>query len=105
MDDLEIGLERRRLHARIGRGEAAADVDDVDRDRRLDDRRAHPLHRLGIGGRGHRLAADVEADAERVRRLAGRHQQRFISRGLGAELGGEAELGMFGGDPDADAAG
>ena len=29
-----------------------------------------------IGRRRHRLAADMEADAERVGRLAGGHQQR-----------------------------
>ena len=100
VDDLEIGLERRRLHAGIGGRKAAADIDDVDGDRRLDDRRADPLHRLGIGGRGHRLAADMEADAERVRGLAGRHQQRLHLGGLGAELRGEAQLRMIGGDAD-----
>ena len=47
VDDREIGLDRRRLHARIGRGEAAADIDDVDRDRSLDDRLADARHRLG----------------------------------------------------------
>ena len=72
--------------------EAAADIDDVDRHRRLDDRLAHALHRLAIGRRAHRLAADVEADAERVGRLAGGHQQRLHFVRLGAELGGEAEL-------------
>src|SRR3546814_4025360 len=70
-----IGVERRRLHAWIGGRKAAADIDDVDRHRRRDDRGTGALHRLGIGVRGHRLAADVEADAERVGRLARRHQQ------------------------------
>ena len=102
VDELEIGFECGRLHPRIGGGEAAADVDDVDGDRRLDDRGAHPLHRLGIGHGRHRLAADVEADAERVGRLAGRDQQRLHFSRFGAELGGEAELGMFRGDADAD---
>ena len=59
-------------------------------------------HRFGIGGRAHRLAADVEADAERVGRLAGGEQQRLHLVRLGAELGGEAELGMLRADPQAD---
>src|SRR3546814_5903617 len=33
-----IGVERRRLHAWIGGRKAAADIDDVDRHRRRDDR-------------------------------------------------------------------
>ena len=44
----------------------------------------------------------MEADAERVRRLAGGHQQRLHLARLGAELGGEAELGMVRADADAD---
>ena len=55
-----------------------------------------------ISGRGHRLAADVEADAERVGGLAGGHQQRLHVARVGAELGGEAELRMIGADADAD---
>ena len=84
------------------RREAAADIDDVDRDRGFDDRVADARHRFGIGRRAHRLAADVEADAERVGRLAGGHQQRLHLARLGAELGGEAELGMLRADADPD---
>ena len=68
----------------------------------LDDRVADPRHRLGISRRAHRLAADVEADAERVGRLAGGQQQRLHLMRLGAELGGQAELGMVRADADAD---
>ena len=62
---------------------------------------ANAVHRLGIGRRGHRLAADVKADAERVGRLAGGEQQRLHLVRLGAELGGKAELGMIRADADA----
>ena len=92
VDDLEIGLERRAAPCPDKRREAAADIDDVDRHRGLDDRVADPRHRFGIGGRAHRLAADVEADAERVGRLARGEQQRLHFVRIGAELGGEAEL-------------
>ena len=102
MDHREIGFERRRLHPRIGGREAPADIDDVDGHRGLDDGGAHPLHRFGISGRSHRLAADVEADAERVGRLARGDQQRLHLGGLGPEFGGEAELGMIRRDADAD---
>src|SRR3712207_8565288 len=50
-------------------GEAAADIDDVHRHRRIHDGGADPLHRLGESGRRHRLAADMEANSERIRRL------------------------------------
>src|SRR3546814_6638068 len=43
----------------------------------------------------------VEADAERVGRLARRHQQVGDLFGFGAELGGEAELRMVGRDAQA----
>src|SRR3546814_5689074 len=76
MESIERGAGGRRLHARRGRREAAADFDDVDGDRRRDDRGADAFHRLRIGVRRHRLAADMEADAERVGGLARRHQQR-----------------------------
>ena len=99
MDHVEVILERRGLHARIDRGKSAADIDDVDRDRGVDDRRAHPLERLDIGERGHRLAADVEADAEPVRDLASRLEQRRRIREIDPELGREAELGILGRHP------
>ena len=102
MDDREIVFERRRLHPRIDRREAAADIDDVDRNRGLDDGVADARHRFGERRRAHRLAADVEADAERVGRLAGGQQQRLHLVRLGAELRGEAELGMLRADADAD---
>ena len=70
VDRVEIIFERNRLHTRIDRWEAAADIDDVDRDRRIDDRRADALDRVAIGLRAHRLATDMEADAERVGGLA-----------------------------------
>ncbi len=82
--------------------EAAADVDDIDRDRGVDDGVANAAHGFGVGGRGHRLAADMEADAEGVGGLAGGEQERLHVGGIGAELGGEAELRMFRADADAD---
>ena len=103
VDDPEVILERGRFHPRIDRGEAAADIDDVDQHRGLDDRRANPLERLDIGVRAHRLAADVEAHAERIGDLAGGLEQR---RGIGEidpELGGQAQLRMLGRDPQPDA--
>ena len=99
---VEIGLEWGRLHAGIRGRKTAADIDDVDRHRGLDDRIADPAHGVAVGRRAHRLAADVEADAERIGRLARGHQQRLHLMGLGAELGGEAELGMVRADPQAD---
>jgi hypothetical protein len=45
----------------------------------------------------------MEADAERVRRLAGGEQQLLHLARLRAELGSEAELGMIGRDADAHA--
>eukprot|EP01088_Endostelium_zonatum_P020031 TRINITY_DN7198_c0_g1_i1.p2 TRINITY_DN7198_c0_g1~~TRINITY_DN7198_c0_g1_i1.p2 ORF type:complete len:248 (+),score=-22.60 TRINITY_DN7198_c0_g1_i1:360-1103(+) len=95
MDRLEETLQRRRGHAGIARREAAADVDDVHGHRRLDDRRANALHRVGIGIGRHRLAADMEADAERIGDLAGRHQQLLGFARTDAELRAEAELGIF----------
>ena len=102
MDDLEIILERRRLHARIPGRETAADIDDVDRHRGLDDRVADARHRFAISGRAHRLAADMEADAERVGRLAGGEQQGLHFMRIGAELRREAQFGMLRADPQAD---
>src|SRR3546814_18732828 len=65
VDHLEIGLERRRLHARIDGRKAPADIDDDDRHGRLDDGRAHAMQRLRIGRRRHRLAAYMERSEER----------------------------------------
>jgi hypothetical protein len=45
----------------------------------------------------------MEADAERVRRLAGCEEQLLHLAGLRAELGSKAELGVIGGHADADA--
>ena len=55
-----------------------------------------------ISRRRHCLAADVKADAERIGRLAGGDQQRADLARVGAELGGEAELGVLRADADAD---
>ena len=44
----------------------------------------------------------MEADAERIRRLAGRNQQRADIARVGAELGREAELCVLRADADAD---
>jgi hypothetical protein len=101
MDDIEIGGERGRLHPRVGGGETAADIDDVDRDRSFDDRCAHALERRGVGVRGHRLAADVKADAKCIGRLACRDEKVGDVIGLRAEFGGEAELRMIRRDADA----
>ena len=103
MDRAEIVFERRRLHAGIDRGEAPADIDDIDGNRGIDDRRAHPLERLNISERRHRLAADMEADAKPVGYLASGLQQR---RGIGEidpEFGCEAELSIFGRHPQPNA--
>ena len=103
VDDGEIALERRGLHAGIDRGEAAADVDHVDGNARFNDRGADQRHRVAVRLRAHRLAADVEGDAERVGRLARGMEHR---RGLvdpDAELGGEAELGVRRRHAEADA--
>jgi len=43
VDHAEVVLERRRLHARIDRWEPPPTLDDVDGDRRIDDRRADAL--------------------------------------------------------------
>src|ERR1044072_8000535 len=54
---------------------------------------------VDVGGGFPSSYPDMEADAECVRGLTGRHQQRLHLRRLGAELGGEAELRMLGRDP------
>ncbi|MCY1170694.1 hypothetical protein D9M73_107810 [compost metagenome] len=95
VDRLEIALERGRLHARIGRGEPAADIDHVDRDRCIDDGGADALHRIGIGFGRHRLAADMEADAERIRCLASAEQQFLGLTRCRAEFRREAQLAML----------
>jgi hypothetical protein len=51
--------------------------------------------------RGHRLAADVEADAERVGRRTSGHQQLFDLMRFGAELRSQAELAVIGRHADA----
>lgn len=81
--------------------ENPADIDDVDRDRRFDDRLADLSHSLREGRRCHCLATDVEADAERVGGLAGSEQQGGYVARVGAELRGKAELRMVRADPDA----
>ena len=59
-------VERNRLEIRIDRRKTTSDIDDVDRDRRADNGGTHPFQGVDIGERRHRLAADVEADAEAV---------------------------------------
>src|SRR5690606_8969681 len=81
--------------------EAAADVDDVDGYRRFGDRGAHAVERLDVGERRHRLAADVEAYAERVAMLANRLEKRSRIKEIDAELGSQRELRMLRGDPQA----
>ncbi len=101
VDLREIVFQRRRFEAGIGAGKAAADIDDVDRHRSFGNRRAHALQRLDIGERRHRLAADMETDAQRIAVLAGSLQQR---RGIGkvdTELGRQRQLGMLGGNAQA----
>src|SRR3546814_3383016 len=96
VDGLEITLERGRLHARIDAREATADIDHVEGHRRLDDRLAHALHRVDIGFGRHRLADEMDADAERVRRLAGGEQKSLGLAGYRVEFGREDELGRRG---------
>ncbi len=96
VDHREIGFQRRRLHARIARRKAAAHIDHIDGDTGFHNRRAGKGQRIGIGLRCHRLRADMEADAERIRRLPCSHEQ---GRGIGhanPELGCQAQLGMRG---------
>ena len=96
MDRFEIIFERDRLHARIDRREAAAYIDDVDRNGCVHDRGAHALDRIAIGLGAHRLAADMEADAQRIGGLTGCHQQLAGFAQLRAELRCQAEFRMFG---------
>ncbi len=63
MDRIEIEFEGRRLHARIDRRKATTDIDDIDRNRRFDNRGANALDGLRIGMGAHCLATDMEADA------------------------------------------
>ena len=103
VDDLEIGFERRRLHARIGRREAAADIDDVDRDRRLDDRVADAAPSLR-----HRPPGVIAwlptwkqmPSASAAWRAA--NSSAFTSCGSAPNFDAEAELGMVRADPEAD---
>ena len=100
-DDREVIFQRRGFHAGIDAGETAADIDHVDHRTRLCDHRAHAVHRLDIGERAHRLAADVEADAQPVAMLAGQREQFRRLAQFDAEFGGERQLRIFAGNAQA----
>src|SRR3546814_12535016 len=71
VDHLEIGLERRRVHARIDGRKAPADIGDVDRHGRPVDGRPPSLNRHRIDRRRPRPAAYLETDYERDARQTG----------------------------------
>jgi len=96
VDHVEIVLKRRRFHTRIDRREATTDIDDVNRDRRIHNRRTDALQSLHIGKRGHRLAANMEANAQPVSNLTRCLQQGRCIGQIDAELGREAQLRILG---------
>ena len=98
MDHFEIGFKPARLHARIDGRETAANIDDIDGDAGANDGGTHLRHGIAIGLRAHRLAADVEADAQRIGHLAGGHQHGGGFIGMHAEFRRQAEFGVRGGD-------
>src|SRR5438270_10409230 len=51
VDDREVGRQRRRLHPGIAGRKPSADIDDIDRNRGIDDCLANQRHRLGEGSR------------------------------------------------------
>ena len=103
VDQREIVFERRRFEAGIDARKAAADIDHVDHDRGLGDRRAGAVQRLDEGEGRHRLAADMEAHAQPVRILARLAQQQRRLRQVAAEFRREREFGIFAGNAQADA--
>ncbi len=86
LDDLDVELKVRRRHARVGRREAAADIDDVHDDARFADDAEASSMRVAEGRRVHALRADVERHAEIVGIAA-----RLLEKGWSRRLG-DAEL-------------
>ena len=86
--DVHEVLQRRRIAVGIARGKAAADVEAVDHDARLDDDAMHLAQRRDVGVGRRRLRADVERETQLGGNLA-RLDQKL--RGL---LAVHAELAL-----------
>jgi hypothetical protein len=93
VDHVEVAFERRR--SMPGRStETTADIDDIDRDRSIDDRGANRSIAFRIGpARAHGLAADMETDAERVRGWRAAKSRARVSPGSAPNL--EARLSLL----------
>src|SRR3546814_11241352 len=92
-----------RLHARIDRWEAPANIDNTDSYRCIHNRCANPFHRLGIGVWRHCLTADIETDTKGICVSTGSDQHFPCLFRKEAEFRSKASPHIFGGHARPDA--
>ncbi len=94
-DHVHVVLQVWRSHAGIGAGEAAADIDNVNRHARLHDDARGQLHRIAISRGAHALRADMERHAELVGKATRLREQGRSRVLVDAELAAELVGGVL----------